>query len=255
MIYPSLATAIQSAKHLLVNQGEYTPSQSWQGRERTDPMWELNEFTFRAPINVNREDAKVMIKPNYEWAEAQFLERVGGKPLNPGESYKIWPFYKNNKSNDTFRIQEKFDHTYMERFWPKHAGDAILIGNNQGIRFNYGDYQDVVNLLKRNPSTRQAFLPIWFPEDTGNNFNGRVPCTLGYLFYIRNGALNITYYIRSCDFLRHFRDDVYLAYLLAVHTRDLVNSDKNLSLGFLTMHIASLHIFYKELKLVRDELN
>ncbi len=80
-----------------------------------------------------------------------------------------------------------------------------------GIRYNYGDFGDVIRLLQREPFTRQAFLPMWFPEDTGSVHGERVPCTIGYHFMRRGNYLHIVYYIRSCDYLRHFRDDIYVA--------------------------------------------
>jgi thymidylate synthase len=70
---------------------------------------------------------------------------------------------------------------------------------------------DVIDLLCRRPYTRQATLPIFFPEDTGAKHGGRIPCTLHYHFMLRNGKLHMWYPIRSCDAVRHFRDDVYMA--------------------------------------------
>src|SRR5436190_24325597 len=33
---------------------------------------------------------------NLPWAEDHFQERVSGEPLNPGEQYKNWPWYRGN---------------------------------------------------------------------------------------------------------------------------------------------------------------
>ena len=61
------------------------------------------------------------------------------------------------------------------------------------------------------------------------------------------------YYIRSCDFLRHFRDDVFLACRL---TQELIkrsdNLPKSIEPGKLYMHITSLHVFYGERGLLRQ---
>src|SRR3954468_15378336 len=81
----------------------------------------------------------------------------------------------------------------------------------RGIRYDYGDLQDVVDMLVRSPYTRQAVLPVWFPEDTGAVHGERVPCTLIYHWMLRDGRLHCFYDIRSCDFVRYFRDDVYFA--------------------------------------------
>lgn len=192
------------------------------------------------------------------WAEDHFQERVGEEPLNPAPSEAWWPFAskKDGTTNTDHRMGRQFAHTYPERIWPKEAGSVWeskvredydeLWGNHKGIRFEYGDLEDVVRLLIKSPGTRQAFLPIWFPEDTGVVHGERVPCTLGYHFMIRNGELQITYYMRSCDLIRHFQDDVYMAGRLAQWVRDQLNNhlhNKAYDVGELVMHIVSLHCF------------
>ena len=81
---------------------------------------------------------------------------------------------------------------------PPEEIDQTLIETS----IDYGDLDDVVTLLTNDPLTRQAFLPMWFPEDTGVVHGTRVPCSLGYHFMQRDGRLSITYYIRSCDIVR-----------------------------------------------------
>lgn len=206
------------------------------------------------------------VKPNLPWAENHFIERVGGMPLNPGEQWAKWPW---GNSANSFRAESVaqpdgskasgFSHTYMERFWPKFAGrlgpelSTAAVGN-RGIRYGYGDLSDVISHLEKHPDSRQAFLPIWFPEDTGKT-DVRVPCTLGYHFIQRHGFLHLTYYIRSCDAYRHFRDDIYLAvrlgqYVLAsLQARD-AGTWGDVKLGMFTMHMVSFHCFvndYREL--------
>ena len=138
----------------------------------------------------------------------------------------------------------RFSHTYPERLWPKYAAGADV--PRKGIRFEYGDLNDVVNQLSKSPNTRQAYLPLWFPEDTGAVHGERVPCTLGYHFIIRDGVLDISYFMRSTDLLRHFQDDVYLAVRLAQWVVDQLRDDhphRPLRVGKLIFHTANLHIF------------
>lgn len=189
---------------------------------------------------------------NYAWAEEHFLERVGGVPLNPAPSHERWPWAHHNGNHQT-GPRQVFSHTYPERMWPRHAGlgnapvPPVFNGNiHKGIRFDYGDLQDVVDLLVRSPLTRQAFLPIWFPEDTGAAHRQRVPCTLGYHFMIRDGQLSCRYYMRSCDLLRHLPDDIYMAGRLMQWMCESVRQESGLDglePGNLVMHIASLHAF------------
>ena len=221
----------------------------------------LNEsFTLDLGHTTDLNPYRLDIQPNLPWADDHFLkERVGGQPLNPGTEWQNWPGAKNAATHQT---QGAFSHSYAERFWPRFAGltpGGILDGESEykvlknghhGIRFGYGDLETLVTNLAHEPLTRQAFLPVWFPEDLAAARDGaRVPCTLGYHFIMRENRLHMVYYIRSCDFIRHFRDDVYLAYRLLLwvlfQCRLAAPSMgwESITPGTLTMHITSFHIF------------
>ena len=196
-----------------INESYEVNPKKWQAIDSPMPMRELLNVSITYPIPSTKRELVFGVNPNLPWADTHFEERVGGKPLNPGESYKSWPFYKMDK--EMRREGDKFSHTYMERFWPKYTGELEKMGpregikRNKGIRYQYGDLLDVVNQLAADAYTRQAYLPIFFPEDTGNLMNQRVPCSIGYHFIMRDYKLHIIYYIRSCDYMRHFKDDVY----------------------------------------------
>lgn len=222
--------AIEYARNYLINTGQVITTESWQGVKKPIEMFESFDLAFKCPIPDQISRLKAEIQPNLPWADEHFAERVSGIPYNPPPSNEHWPFATNNNGAHK-EPNHRFSHTYPERFWPKHAGDLMeghlyqsnkdWINNqsptNTGIWFNYGDLDDVINLLHKEPHTRQAYLPIWFPEDTGAVEGQRVPCTLGYLFRVINNHLHITYKIRSCDYFRHFRDDIYMASLLVFH--------------------------------------
>jgi thymidylate synthase len=148
----------------------------------------------------------------------------------------------------------------MERFWPKYANQElkrVVPRPHQGIRYSYGDLNDIISHLAKHPLSRQAYLPIWFPEDTGVHHGERVPCTLGYHFIQRDGYLHTIYYIRSCDVVRHFQDDIYLAVRLTIwlleKLREVDPEWKKVLPGFFTMHITSLHAFKNDMtKHVKD---
>jgi thymidylate synthase len=130
-----------------------------------------------------------------------------------------------------------------------------------GIRFRYGDLGDLVDLLVRSPLTRQAYLPVWFPEDTGSHHGQRVPCTLGYHFMQRGGRLSCRYNIRSCDAYRHLSNDVYFAAALTnwicdeVYGRTMDNeAPVRFRPGALTMHISSLHAFVSDVPKIRARI-
>lgn len=214
------------------------------------------------------------IAPNLPWADNHFLERVCGYPINPGIEWANWSHGVNaEKSLDSVGM---FNHNYMERYWPKYAG--LVRGNTAdeyqghlnerryhtantpkyGIRHAYGDLGGLVRDLASEPDTRQAFLPVWFPEDTGDAHKGRKPCTLGYQFIMRRGQLDVTYYLRSCDLANHFRDDVYLTVRLLLWVLDecrKLNPEvwNSVVPGKFTMHITSLHMFINDYRKIYGE--
>jgi hypothetical protein len=228
-------------------------------RELSNVVLTMNVPTLVQPLQSN-------VRPNLPWAEDHFQERVGGKPLNPSPSESWWPYKQNG--NAAHKDGETFSHTYPERMWPKMAG----VGSNHysdrhplwGVRYKYGDLNDLVSLLVRDPFTRQAFLPIWFPEDTGSVEGQRVPCSLGYHFIRRGVYLDCQYYMRSCDLFRHFTDDTYMAARLMQWVcqslweqdkwGDMLDEGLYPFVGKLTMYISNLHCFrgdeykFKEVK-------
>lgn len=229
----------------------------WQGIDSYKDMYMLiiRDVDFQLDVLDSSEAMAKVIRPDLEWCELHFQERVGGIPLNPGESFKIWPYSKFSEGDRFLKAGLKFDHTYMERFWPRGANSNPHIPCIKGIRFEYGDYDDVCRQLIENPLTRQAYLPIFFPEDTGAVGSIRVPCTLGYLFEIFDNKLDITYYIRSCDVYRHLRNDVYLASKLLIHTKEILFNKgmKDIQTGKLIMKIANLHVFENDIYPLRKK--
>jgi hypothetical protein len=232
----------QDIENLFRREGKKVKTERWQSIA-AKPEHETIELMFYSfQLGLWKESIDYwqrQINPNLPWAENHFLERVSGVPLNPGVEWRNWPY---NKSADTFRKGGVFSHTYMERYWtpPK-----------EGIRYSWGNLGHVIQLLAEQPHTRQAYLPVWFPEDTGVLHNERVPCSLGYHFIMRNNRLSIVYYIRSCDYIRHFRDDVYLTIRLLTwvlaQLKELASSGwKDVKPGSLIMHISSLHMFVND---------
>ena len=256
--YYGFLGAINSISVEMRDEATDVHTEEWQSMKIGDrpeaAMKEIMNIVFAVHMNPIESIVNLQgeIKPNLPWAEKHFLERVGGEPINPGEEWKNWPWANSsNKHRDESGI---FNHNYMERYWPKEAGEwrnPNSIHHNYGIRGPYGDLNDVVDLLVDQPLTRQAYLPVWFPEDTGLQNRGRKPCSLGYQFIMRDRKLSIHYYIRSCDFLRHFRDDIYLTVRLLIWVLSQCKSKSpefwgTVLLGDFHMHITSLHMFIND---------
>lgn len=237
-------------------------TQKWQSidisKKPEAQMRELTNISFKAEmVSEDLFYYQDIIKPNLPWADRHFiLERVSGSPINPGTTWKEWPF---GNSAANFLEGQVFSHTYAERYWPKEANEHHSVCDktnfNRGIRYNYGDLGDVIKLLAADPFTRQAYLPVWFPEDTGVVHGKRVPCTLGYHFLMRRNKLDVFYPIRSCDWYRHGRDDIYLTVRLVLWVlqqlrRISPNVWQLVRPGTFSMWIGSLHIFINDYNLL-----
>jgi len=211
-------------------------NKEWQSIaiDPNNPLYELYN------VNISFNNIKNPVNyfnPDLPWSEDHFQERICGKPINPGKQYKNWPYYKNLNNDELFRNTGKFSHNYMERYW---CSDV------KGRRYDYGSLNDIIQRLKDNPYNRQSFLSVWHPEDQSNN-KVRVPCTIGYWFYMQEDKLNVNYLIRSCDIVRHFKNDCYMTYRLLQHVCDKTK----LAIGNFNMWIGSLHCFKSDLYYIK----
>jgi len=239
-----MKSEIAKAYNVLLDQNKVSDNNEWQSIsiDKKNPLVEVTDLFLNLGSTTR---IKEETNADLPWSEDHFQERICGKPINPGNQYKNWPYYKGIDNDNLFRDSGKFSHNYMERYWCKGF---------KGIRFNYGDLNDIIERLKNNTYTRQAFLSVWHPEDQSNE-GVRVPCTIGYWFYRNGNELDCTYLIRSCDAVRHFRNDIYMTYRLLEH----VGINIGLLPGNLKMWIGSFHCFQSDLytlkKYVRDTIN
>jgi thymidylate synthase len=234
-VFEWIDDAIDESLKYLEEHGEDVDVGRWQGvptEGKPDMVTkEIINLQWTAQMPETMEEAQELINPNLPWAEDHFQERIAGEPSNPGKEYENWPWWRGQDSETM--IGGKFTHTYQERFW---APRGLL-----GIRFSYGNLDDVVGHLSENPLSRQATFPIFFPEDTGVVHGGRVPCTLHYHFLRRKDRLHLWYPIRSCDAIRHFRDDIYMAVRLAQYVLARLGWE-DVEVGFLNFNAYSFHV-------------
>lgn len=274
--YGNFAEAIKATKFELYQHSELVAPATWQSVDvSAKPEMATHEVQWWGfKVNVDVYNHGLMmdslgrdIDPNLPWADDHFEERVCGYPLNPGTQWAKWPY--GNSAKKFIGADGMFNHTYAERYWPRYAdqigstttAEEALIslkkrdsGPQWGIRYSYGDLNDVVNQLVKDPATRQAILPVFFPEDTGAVHGERVPCSIHYQFMVRRGQLDIYYYLRSCDLVRHFRDDVYLTARLQLWMIDrLKENGIDVTPGMFLMQTGSLHIFRNDWQTLFNE--
>src|SRR5690606_41630478 len=88
-----LRAAIEKTVTTFLNTSQITSSPNWQATKSPSDMVESLFVTLDAVMPDGLDKLREQVNPNLPWADVHFEERVGGKPLNPGESYKLWPFY------------------------------------------------------------------------------------------------------------------------------------------------------------------
>ena len=179
----------------------------------------------------------VVLDPDYtkiegvheDWVIAEWSDRLTGG-LNPGHAWKtrrdVWvPFlHSKDRSGQLSPTAGRFAYTYSDRMGGKHL-------------------QFIIDELKRHPTSRQLWLPVWDRlTDEKRRGEQRVPCSLGYWFVLRDKKLHLTYVMRSCDFHTHYPNDVALASIMLKFVADNTGHP----VGTLTHFIGSLHVYAKD---------
>ena len=233
----TLAEGLKKLRHTLYHQGYNLQTGSWQGTQEPPVFLEILHADLVAPMYKNTGEelhsrlyASDSLGATQPWADVHFDERTSGEPLNPPPSHTMWLKDTEKYMSEN---QKAFSHSYPERMWAPSM---------DGIRFKTGNLGDAVELLKKDPTTRQCYVPMWFPEDIiAANLGERVPCSFGWHFMERGGQLHCSYHMRSCDVVRHLHNDLYFANRLTQWMIDKSGIDAEV--GYLHFSSTSLHCF------------
>jgi thymidylate synthase len=225
-IYKNCKQALNEIKRNLYEMGVYVHADSMQNKiVKGNKDFSTKELQNEVFTILDTSDKDEMVGKDLEWCKAEFSERISRKDCNPGSAWLL------RKSTwEPFMKDGIHDYTYAAMM--KHQIDPII------------------EELKKNPDSRQCVIELHGPEDY-KNMGGkkRIPCSLEYVFQIRNDALgipklNIIYTMRSCDYYSHFRNDIWLACEL----RDYIAKEVSVEPGYLCMHITSLHMYRKNIE-------
>ena len=233
---------INKLRDNLVNDGTIIRTKSWQGTKQPPAMIELLHISEKVQMLEDPKELSDALRASQPWANIHFKERVQGYATNPDPSHSMWA----STTKDYMSSEDKFSHTYSERMWPTKLMP-------KGIRYDTADLNTLIKLLKDEPDTRQAYLPMFFPEDlTAATLNERVPCSLGWHFIIRDNKLDVMYTMRSCDAMRHLQNDIYFANKLAIWLNDKLGGIYKM--GILHFVVTSLHCFEQDIKIYKKGL-
>jgi len=128
--------------------------------------------------------------------------------------------------------------------YPAAANDPLRLAYSYGERLALNDQVfKVIRELRENPTSRQLYVAMWDPhQDIDRVGYRRVPCSIGWHFLLRNGNLNLTYTMRSCDFVTHWQNDVWLAMNLLYFVCEKTGTNP----GHFSQFINSFHVYEKD---------
>jgi thymidylate synthase len=97
----------------------------------------------------------------------------------------------------------------VPKIWQRMSDQDGRVNSNYGWQWNRSNQLDyVVNLLERDPQTRQAAISIYDGKENAN-YAFDTPCTYAVQFYITNDKLNMSVMMRSNDLWFGFAIDQY----------------------------------------------
>lgn len=125
--------------------------------------------------------------------------------------------------------------------WDRMSDDGKTVNSNYGycIKSKYGfdQWRKVKSELLQDPNSRRAVIHIKSPNDDMNSKD--VNCTICLQFFIRDGKLYMTTYMRSNDIWLGFPYDVFQFTCMQI----LMAMELGLKLGTYTHVVGSLHLY------------
>ena len=114
-----------------------------------------------------------------------------------------------------------------------------------GPRLGYhGQMDEVVQLLLKDPDTRQGVVSIWRPGRDVNSVFKDVPCTIDLVFAIRDGLLILDTHMRSNDVWLGLPYDLMQFTMLQTTVANVLGR----TAGAYTHYVNSLHIYERDLE-------
>ena len=240
-IYTNAQEMVEEVKRDLAEMGIVVRPATMQDKYvKGNPDYETKELQNYSYclLNAQSQDIPGVTQP---WADAEFKERVtdpwerypDGEPLiesistpnfiNPGEAWKL-----------------------REEVWSEYMHEGKLAYTYNELLWNNDQLTKIMNRLKEDPDSRQLWISLWNPNKDPDFLGGvsRVPCSLGYGLQVRDGKLNLHYVMRSCDFVTHFRNDVYLA----IKFLEWVAEKTGYPVGDFTHTMFSCHVYNKDIQ-------
>lgn len=157
-------------------------------------------------------------------------------PMRYAVGELLWYMSGNNKLEEIGKFTSA---------WERMSDDGVTVNSNYGYcikkKFGFDQYEYIKEMLTKNPESRQAVIHI---KTASNEVSKDVNCTVCLQFFIREGALYMTTYMRSNDVWMGFPYDVFQFTNLQI----LLSMELGVKLGTYTHVAGSLHLYKRDAK-------
>lgn len=159
-------------------------------------------------------------------------------PMRYAVGELLWYLSGSNKLKDI---------TVFSKVWERMSDDGETVNSAYGHRifskFGFDQMEYVEKALRKDPNSRQAVIHIKDPVDYTENPTHDVPCTVCFQYFIRDGALHATTYMRSNDLWTGFPYDVFSFTCLQI----MLAFRLGVNVGTYTHMVGSLHLYKRSL--------
>jgi thymidylate synthase len=207
--FENAAAALKALTFLVTVDGRKVAPRGEMTRELRDVVIQIDNPTDPLMYGMGR-------NWNPDIAVAEFLQLAGGFS-DPERMKKIAPTFANFTDGGTFHG------AYGPRTWMQ--------------------FHNTVRLLRREPNTRQAVVQIWDPQYDQAPGKKDYPCTLGFVFAIRDAELHMSTHMRSNDLWWGWSYDAFQFMQLQCTVANVLG----LRPGPYVHYVNSLHLYERDM--------
>lgn len=232
----------------LKEMGIRVENKSMQDKKGSFPTLELINYGYTVT-----QPERLDLDPVQPWSDAEWADRRAAIMGQVSPLGTAWELRRDAHMNwedfleyDGAPIPQGMTLEECRQESPEAVGDPLRLAYSYGERLALNDQvMKVIRELRVNPTSRQLYVAMWDPhQDIDRIGVRRVPCSIGWHFMMRGGLLHLTYTMRSCDFVTHWQNDVWLALKLL----DFVCTKTGNKPGQFSQFIYSFHVYEKDVE-------